>query len=691
MDSKTLLICRPLCLALCVSLVQSAKASDNENTLSLDKLVVLSGEKGAYTLSDTANSVALITEADVAPQDSDVANILQKVPNVLDVSTGVAPTIRGQKTQGAQEGATAFFAGTTPRATISVDGRYQSYFEYVNGGTGLWDVNSIEIYRGPQTITQGANSIAGAITVNTNDPSFTPEYNAQILGGNYNMRRGSFTLSGPISEDFAYRFAADHFSRDNYVKVTEGGTQPTNTDRDYETQTYRTKLQWAPRYLPELEAMLTYAHVKSNQPTSEAVPFPYEGGKLVTDNGAGPTWSQQSDSVIADISYDLDNGITISNQLVWSTSETDRVLEDVTDGSANIETDDVTNEVKFSWGDNKSTFSGVASLFLARNKQDDKINLESTNPRSGITNGGISLFETDKFSQGLFVQSRWRTSPRWSMTAGLRLQRDSIERSGIYNNFISGSAYDVAYDKSFTELLPSVGVRYEIQPGTQIGAQISKGYNPGGSGINFITNEYYEYHEESVINYEVFWRSSLLADTLFISANLFNSQFRDQQVIVGRSTLNADRSKTYGLELSADYQVTPALRLAAGFGLLKSEINKFEAAPAVEGNELERAPATSISLSANWDATERLNIKGDLRHVSSYYSDTINTQAYKVDGYQIANLSASYDISDQIEAFGYVNNLFDERSETWVRAATGTVTTRVTDPRMVGIGIKVSF
>ncbi|MCS5516883.1 TonB-dependent receptor plug domain-containing protein [Pseudomonas qingdaonensis] len=85
-----------------------------------------------------------------------------------------APIIRGQDTQGPNNRQNQFWGGTVPRATINLDGHYLNYNEMFFGATSVWDVDSIEVFRGPQTTSQGANAIAGAIIVNTKDPTFTP-------------------------------------------------------------------------------------------------------------------------------------------------------------------------------------------------------------------------------------------------------------------------------------------------------------------------------------------------------------------------------------------------------------------------------------------------------------------------------------------------------------------------------------
>lgn len=646
--------------------------------------IYLTGEVTARTTENTASSVQVITGDEISPVESDVRRSLKVVPNVLELGAGVAPTIRGIESQGPQEGAVAFFAGTTPRATVQVDGYYQGFYEYMNGSTGMWDVNTVEVFRGPQTTKQGANSIAGAIIVNTTDPSFTSETSGQLFLGNYNMRRVSLAVNEAVSEDIALRFSADYFERDNYVEVADPSLLGNRTNRDYLTETYRAKLLWQPANISGLEAKLTFAHTDSNQPTSESVPFPFDG-ELRTSSGPGATWRVVSNSAVADVRYEFDNGLTLRNQLTYGQSDTDRVLEEVENGTSRIEADGWSNDLRLNFGTEYSTWSGALGLFVSANDQNDHINLVFRG------NGGESYFYNEKSSLGLYGETTWRPNERWAVTGGLRFQQDKVKRSGTYQSYVFGTTHQVSYDETFEAVLPHLNLAYKPNDTTTVGFSVSKGSNPGGSGLNFVTSAYYEYDDESVWTYEAYLRSSMLNDRLAVSANLFLSDYKDQQVGLGRSTLNAEKARTYGLEMAASFKATNDLNLKLGVGLLDTEIREFSAAPSVVGNDLSRAPNATIRLGASWNATEKLTLNANVRHVSSYYSDTINTPAHKIDAVTLTNISASYDLTDDVELYGYVENLFDEVSPTWVRGVTGTVGTRVSDPRMIGLGVRFQF
>lgn len=176
--------------------------------------ITVTGEKVTRSIQDTASSVAVLTSSDIAGKkdDASVAEAIADLPNVTYSATAgfaSAPTIRGQDGEGPNSGATAFWGGTVPRVAVNVDGHYQSYYELLYSPSALWDVESIEVFRGPQTVTQGANSIAGAIIVRTKDPTFRREGAAQLQYASDNKKHASLALSGPLSDELAARLAVD--------------------------------------------------------------------------------------------------------------------------------------------------------------------------------------------------------------------------------------------------------------------------------------------------------------------------------------------------------------------------------------------------------------------------------------------------------------------------------------------------
>ena len=685
------LICGTSLLSIAVALsALPAHAQDSDDNVVELAPIYVTGEKVVRDLKDTASSVEVITSEDLKEKagKNDVSTAIAGTPNVIYTESVGAPIIRGQNTEGPHTGANAFFAGTMPRATINLDGHYLDYNEFYFGATSVWDVQSIEVFRGPQTTSQGANAIAGAIIVKTNDPTFTPEGAYQFELGNYNQKRASFMWSGPISDSVAVRFALDYAGRDTFIDYVGSTFVQNEIGQDFETINGRVKLLWQPAELSNLEVMLTYSRTDTTRPSSEGASEPYEDLESITT--WMPGWHQVTDTVLLDANYDFDNGIVLHNQLQFSTQEIERRVGTPTMGDANIDRDSYSNETRLTFGLPQDTFSGVAGLYYAYITQDDWLN-----------QGGISTFTDRKHNFGLYGELSWRFAERWTLTGGLRYQRDDIRRTGDVVASFANS--DLDYDQSFDEVLPKISLAYEVSPDITLGGMVSKGYNPGGVSLDFVSSkEWEEFEAETVWNYELFTRARLLNDRLFLSGNLFYMDYKNAQHSITQSiggvtyihTINADRAEAYGLELSMDYRPTETLTLSAGAGLLHSEITEFSSATAYEGNEFARAPGRMLSLAASWDVNPRLNLGGQLRFVDGYYSDTANSAVYAIEDYTLVDLQASYQLRSGLEIYGFINNVFDERTPVMKQAARGDVVftqASMTSPRMFGLGVRGTF
>lgn len=677
----------PLLLSVSMACAWAQDASPGR-VPALDSIVV-SGERIDRSLQRTAASVTSL-DAEAIERRIDaasVADVIKGTPNLIFPDTVGAPVIRGQDTQGPNFGASAFLGGTIPRATVNVDGRYLSYYELVFGAASIWDVNGIEVFRGPQTSTQGANSIAGAVIVKTKDPTFHPEGAAQALIGSGNLRRGSVMVSGPLIEDqLAARLMVDYSGRDTFIDYVNPGFARGDSDQNFRSLSTRMKLLWLPDALPGLEAKLTFAHTQHNRPTSEAASTPY--GDYESRTASMPSFRQRANTIIGDVSYELGGGVRLFNRSEFTDLSVRRITEPPSNGGADIEQRNVSNETRINWGTEASDWSGVAGLFYNRTDSDDRLTIR-----------GVSQFDDGKRNLGLYAEINRRLAERWRLTTGLRYQRDHVRRHGT----TPYARTPMAYDQTFSAVLPKVSLAYDLTPQVTVGALISKGYNPGGVGLSFAQARIVPFDEETVWNYELFGRASLLDGRMNLTGNLFYSDFRDSQrllpdylngVLYGAIVVNAEKARSYGLELAMDHQVLDSLRLKSGVGLLHTRIDRFsDGSGVLEGKRFGRAPSYTLSLGAQWRATARLTLDVDVRHTAGYHSTDENIAAYEVDPRTVAGARLSYAVNKHTEVFAYVDNLFDDRSPTWffddrtVRGIAGSMP----PPREFGAGVRITF
>jgi outer membrane receptor protein involved in Fe transport len=685
--SRASIVALATCSSVSAQAQESSEPPEDTEVFELQEIIV-TGEKVDRTIRETASSVSVITSENLEakPSVADVRDAVEGTPNVLYPATVGAPVIRGQEAQGPNTGAGAFFGGTVPRATVNLDGHYLSYNELVFGADSVWDVGTIEVFRGPQTTAQGANSIAGAIIVNTKDPTFYQEGAAQLQFGGNNRKRASLAYSAPLSEQFAARIALDYFSRDTFIDYTNPRFARGATDQNFESKNARLKFLWTPTDIPGLTAKLTYSYTDTNRPTTEAADAPFE--EPISTTASNPSWKQRTNTTIADIGYEFGNGMALINQLQYSDIDVKRVAEPVTFGSAQIDQTNLSNELRLTFGSEDSAVNGVVGIYAARTDSDEALQIR-----------GNSRFDDRKDNLGIFTDITYRFAERWSLNGGLRFQQDKIRRSGT-SNFARG---ELDYEETFSDWLPRISVAYDISDTATVGALISKGYNPGGVSLNFRTGEYVPFDKETVWNYELFGRAQLLNDSLFLTGNLFYSDFTDAQRfvvvaipgLVGQAmTVNAEKAKSYGLELGIDYRPIDTLRLTGGLGLLRTKVTKFSSASVdFLGNEFSNSPSYMLSLGADWDFARNWTLGGTVRFTDGYYSTDNNDPQLAVSGYTVADLRLSYRPRDDIEIFGYVNNLFDERGSTFKRTnrTIGGVEGELLEPRYVGFGVLKMF
>ena len=239
-------------------------SSQNMESAEVDRAQVLNpvivrGQKIERTLQDTPASVAVF-DADTIDEQNlvDLYDVIRQTANVATVLDDAGFAIRGQRNIGASGG-----DGTSDVAAVYIDGVFIPRGLFANGAINLWDVDSVEIFRGPQSTVQGRNALAGAIVARTTDPGFDYSGSAQISYAEYDTFRGSAAFGGPLIEDqLAFRIAGDFSSSDGFI---DNPTLDTDESDPSESITARGKLLFTPTGLSGFRAVASYSYLDSEQ------------------------------------------------------------------------------------------------------------------------------------------------------------------------------------------------------------------------------------------------------------------------------------------------------------------------------------------------------------------------------------------------------------------------------------------
>ena len=653
--------------------------------------IIINGERTPRSVRDTASSVDVtIAERIEALSGADrIEQVLQQIPNVV-VSGGTGPAIRGQDTNGVLLGLPAFLGGARPRTTLQIDGRAVSYNELAFGAAGIWDIERIEVFRTPQTTTQGLNSIAGAIFIHSKDPTYDWEGRARILAGNYKTRQASIALSGPLVEDqLAFRATADIRRGRPSSKIVDitRGADPNNDDYSL----LRFKLLGEPRFWPASRIELTYSHTESLMPSLEGIRPPFRERRDPLDNYG--TFRTNVDSVSAIAEHPLSDELRASTTLAYGNARVRRFNTPGL-GESDTRSRDFSVEELLDWNPQGPTRL-VGGVSHRRLSLDQFIDL------SRFT--GVGEFDDQQRSFGAFGEITLQPLARTIVTAGLRYQWDRQRRSGVIGSRDGPIPLD--YARSFSAWLPKLSVAYDLTDQLRAGVLIQRAYNPGGTTLRLDTGQNEDFDAETLWDYELFARGRFAGGALTVAGNLFYMDMRDAQRLriftvplpggppVGLAELfNVPRARSYGAELTIDWRASERLSARAAVGLLDTKITRTDAeSQAFHGREFARSPGLTASGAIDWRPIDPLRLSVQVRHHGRYFSDDQGTVSRRIGSATIVDARASWTAGKAI-VFAYARNLFDTFRLNLIsdsNPTTGLAT--ADDPREVGIGMEMQF
>jgi iron complex outermembrane receptor protein len=670
------------CLAALAAAVQQVDSGGAETA----EEILVTGERVPRSLRETPSSVAVVDEAAMEANGANrVDQVLALIPNVQLGNGSQGPAIRGLDTTGPLYALPAFLGGNRPRMTLVVDGRPVSYNEFVFGTFPVWDAERIEVFRSPQTTTQGQNSIAGAIFVNTNDPGPSPEFGARAIVGSLKMRQVSALMSGPLAGDtLAFRVASDFRYARTSSKIEDviRGGDPSHDVYGL----LRAKLLFNPSKRTRM--VLTYVHSESQMPQTIGVDAPFE--KRRDDSVGYGVFRINVDSLTASVRHEASDALTASFILSAGDSSARRLaIPDF--GETRNDGRDWSAEAVLNWSP-AVTFSLVAGAAHSHVELKQHINLQ-------LLSGSIGRFHDWQDGTGLFADATIAIAPKLTMTAGVRYQRDRQKREGA----LTATSFVVPVDfvGLFEAWLPKVTLAYDVSPDLRVGAMVQKAYNPGGTTIRVDTLQPDEFKAERLWDYELFARAKFAGGRGTVSGNLFYYDISDAQRaqdifvttpsgrIAGFANLfNVPKARSYGAEAELSLRVTDALSTRLALGLLDTKMVRTEGESAVfHGNQFDRSPHFTFAAAVDWRATERLRLSGQLRRHSPYFSNPENSPALRIDSATNVDARVAYDIGP-VSLFGQVRNLFDSLN---MLSLGSVLSGEAEDPRTFAVGIESRF
>jgi outer membrane receptor protein involved in Fe transport len=590
-------------------------------------------------------------------------------------------------------------------------------FSGQGGIATTFDVEQIEVHRGPQGSRIGSNALAGLIYIKTKEPSKEFEGVSEITSGTYGTINTGVAFGGPtaINQDLTYRLVLRKDYSDGFRKNLFSGKS--NTSKKDES-TFRLKLDWDVGDKTLVKFLITQVDL------DDPADIWTIDGSLNTLSDRPGMDSQKTNAYGIKFFHQFDG---FEFQSFTSVTNTDVVLSYDAD-----------------WGNSDSHMPYIYDYFseTLRNRDtfgqelrfvSDSADFSSQNMTEWVV--GLSFLdikeENLKKDDGIYGDPSDPYSPYVSQSSSS--SNFSSDNISIYANIdyllntstkISFGArwedYESKYSDSFDENFnPSdkmsggkISLTKNINEQTNIFFNLAKGFNQGGFNLNLgldtnSQNNNLYYDPEFLTNYEIGFNSEISNSKITISGIIFHSNREDQQVLISTQvdpsdpntftflTQNAAEGINRGLELNMTMQASNSLDVFFNLGLLKTEIKNWESRPDLEGRAQAHAPEKSYALGLNWNPFENSYLSINFVGKSDfYYSDSHNN---KSKSYALTNINYSY-ISGQWTYSIWGRNIFDKYYSTRgfyfgneAPNFTDTLYKRHGDPRHIGVTVKYDF
>jgi outer membrane receptor protein involved in Fe transport len=621
-------------------------------------------------------------------------------------------TIRGINSEGVGE------PGQNSRslASVVIDGASQSLEGIRRGARGLWDIEEIQVYRGPQISLQGRSGLAGAVILRSKDPTFQPEAALKKSFAHYYQQSEAYMVSGPLINDvLAIRVSGESMVDEHGIDYVDPSVEFIGRGRFHSN---RLKLLFAPTALPGLTAKFTYVDT-FDRPAVTAVAEPYRSRTYrITGQQGIETRRNNVRNQTLEIGYKATDTLRFLSTTSWITTR--NVIDSVNKPFYNRDEDrtdeDFTQDLRLIFENQR--LSLTTGLFVGKfhNKRDSLVNAELflEDPIFCPTYPGCSL-GTLTFSDleekrvihhgAVFGELKYKLTDRWTIMGGIRNEFERDRTTTTYRSTygsdcgngrrcegIKGTIYN---RRTYTGHLPSLGVAYEFSPGHTLAFTATKGARAGFRDATSGT----DVKPEELRHYELAYRGKWADGRLTTNINIYEYDWRDQQVAIPGSnqsastfvySVNAQQSTLKGAEFQIAAQPVPGLQLGGSFGVMKTRFDEFVIGSAdYSGKEFPETPRRSASAWASYRHASGVFMSGDYSYKSGFFatSDLLNQVDKRVPGYGTTNLRLGYD-AEHWTAVAFVNNLFDKEYLVGRDRNQGAY---VGDPRLVGAMLTMRF
>ena len=671
--------------------------------------IVVTAQKREQNLQEVPVAITAFTGEAIAQLGfQEPHDIFSQAPNVTFNDEGTIPqfNVRGIQLYD-------FGDGNEPPVGFYVD---EIYFGTLAGQTvGLFDVERIEILRGPQGTLYGRNTTGGLVHVVSRKPSEALEASASFQYGSYDQRIFEAGIGGRLGERARARVAVKYHQDDGWQDNDFTGTKFAVTDTLAARMMLDIDLTDDISVLMNVHGgdmdnvtqgygMMGLLDPSTRAPCSTAAA---RAGDCV--NAVGLPSHLDPEEAVTDASVLAEDIDTVGGyiKITWMMGETELVsitgyesvdkffqedadastapitsnLNIVTGGAVplnipafttdyNVEAEQFTQEIRLARSSAKSNW--VAGVFYY---DDDKDRLDFNVPMAtaalGATLGIDNESRLATRSWALFGQGDYDLSDQWSVTGGIRYTDETKDL--LISNDFQAPAFTDSEHLATNRVTFRMGLSWRPQADTMLYASMATGFKSGAFKTTFATpGQAKPAAEEQLTNYELGLKSTLLGERMRLNAAFFYSDYEDFQVqtvttingVPGSILANAGDVDIVGMELEAVIAATADLELLVGVGWLDGEVESDN--PLFHEKEPGLAPGISLNALARYTFPVdmfggNLSLSSSVSYLGDYFITPENQPTMVQDAHALWNARLRWtSASERFSIEGFVDNIRDE-------------------------------
>lgn len=673
--------------------------------------IVVTAQRRSQALLDVPLAISAIGgEALVNKGISNTASLATAVPN-LQVSSSFGTTQPNFSLRGISV-ANEFNSNQASPIGVYIDDVYIAARS--SHGMGLFDLDRVEVLRGPQGTLFGRNTTGGAINFITKQPRLVGTEGYVEAGyGNYDTYKAQGAVETTLVEDqLGVRLAVNYEKNDGWQRnLAPGALNGSSTD----SLQGRISIRMKPGDSGLDIKLRAYA---GRDRGTQSVPnglLPFRSGLGFFEINENRVGRNRTDSygAAANISLELSPNATFTS--ITSYDGGHLKLDQSADGSP-------LDVLKIDWGSSFNQFSEEARI----NYQGQRLNLVGgvfygwdqtiTDNRfnigsalaPGVDGGFFQHYKQVRRSYAVFLQGDYDLTDRLTFTLGARYTWDRGRYSDGYAYLFAGGvdtgmtpvastvpcpgapgtcAYNpnarFNLDGRNNALTGRAALNYTFDNGLLVYASYSRGYRSGAfnggsytssAGVNYVA-------PERVNAYEAGVKGKLFGNRLTLAAAGFYYDYSNQQVQDLRAgpvniLVNAPKAEVYGGEIEATVRVVPGVSVNLSGGYLHATYKELTLQGInLSGNDLPFAPRWTAQAGLDWKVYEKGGDKVTFSPLVNYFSRQYFSPFNEVDtpgtgqlnselqqgGYTKVNATLAW-AHDNIELRGWVNNAFNQKA-----------------------------